>query len=175
MYRGFLAAVGGAALVIAGLAGCSSNDEGSTAAEETTTEETVDETIVEEETTSPTATGEAAESAATVSIDGQEQDIQGTVVCTQTGESVMIAIGDATQGISATVSAGDEPQVSQVALGDVDGVALAFQEGVGQGEAAAEKDGDTYKITGTATGADLANPMEQVSKPFEIEVSCPSS
>ncbi len=174
MYRGLLAAIGGAALVVAGLAGCSSNDEGSTAADETTTGEAVDEVIVEEEET--TTTGAAAEGAATVSIDGQEQETQRTVACTQTGDTVMIAIGDATQGISATVSTGDEPQVSQVALGNVDGVALTYQEGTGQGEAAAEKDGDTYKITGTATGADIADPgAGMVSKPFEIEVTCPGS
>lgn len=175
MYRGLLAAIGGAALVVAGLAGCSSNDEGSTAADETTTGEAVDEVIVEEEEET-TTTGAAAEGAATVSIDGQEQEIQGTVACTQTGDTVMIAIGDATQGISATVSTGDEPQVSQVALGNVDGVALTYQEGTGQGEAAAEKDGDTYKITGTATGDDIADPgAGMVSKPFEIEVTCPGS
>ena len=43
----------------------------------------------------------------------------------------------------------------------------------GQGEAKAEKDGSTYKISGTATGVDMANPMQPVNKPFEIEVTCP--
>ena len=29
-------------------------------------------------------------------------------------------------------------------------------------------------ITGTATGVDMANPMQPITKPFEIKVSCPS-
>jgi len=44
---------------------------------------------------------------------------------------------------------------------------------VGQGEAKAEKDGKTYTISGSATGVDMANPMQPVTKPFEIEVTCP--
>lgn len=165
MYRGFLATIGGAALVMAGLAGCSSDDNGSTAADTTTTTTTAE--------TTPTATGDAAAQAATVSIDGQDQHIQGTVACSQTGDDVTIAIGDVTQGVGATVSAGDDPRVIRVGLGNVDGAVLGFQEGTDEGEATAEKDGETYKIKGTATGAELADPMRKVSKPFEIEVTCP--
>ncbi len=43
-------------------------------------------------------------------------------------------------------------------LGNVNGVTLGYQSGAGQGEAKAEKDGKTYKISGTATGIDMANP-----------------
>ena len=53
------------------------------------------------------------------------------------------------------------------------GVTLGYQQGTGQGEATAEKDGNTYTITGTATGVDMANPLQPVTKPFEIEVTCP--
>ena len=35
------------------------------------------------------------------------------------------------------------------------------------------KDGNKYKITGTATGVDMANPMQPVNKPFEIDVDLP--
>jgi ipoprotein LpqH len=52
-------------------------------------------------------------------------------------------------------------------------VTLGYQAGAGQGEAKAEKDGNTYKISGTATGIDMANPMQPVNKPFEIQVTCP--
>ena len=44
---------------------------------------------------------------------------------------------------------------------------------VAAGEAKATKDGNTYKISGTATGIDMANPMQPVNKPFEIDVTCP--
>jgi len=63
--------------------------------------------------------------------------------------------------------------VQSVGLGNVNGVTLGYQSGTGQGEATAEKAGSSYKIAGTATGVDMANPMQPVNKPFEIEVTCP--
>lgn len=154
MKRGFLVAVGGAAIVIAGMSGCSSGDKKS-------------------ETTGETSTAAAAEGKTTVTIDGQDQSVQGTVVCSEMGGNTNIAIGDATTGIGAVVSSGDEPTVQSVGLGNVNGVTLGYQSGAGQGDAKAEKDGKTYKISGTATGVDMANPLQPVNKPFEIEVTCP--
>ncbi|EOP8274116.1 lipoprotein LpqH, partial [Escherichia coli] len=52
------------------------------------------------------------------------------------------------------------------------GVTLGYTSGTGQGNASATKDGSHYKITGTATGVDMANPMSPVNKSFEIEVTC---
>ncbi|MDZ4234380.1 MAG: lipoprotein LpqH [Dietzia sp.] len=154
MNRGIVVAVGGAAIVIAGLSGCSSSDEGSS-------------------TSGQTSSAAAAEGTSTVTIDGQDQEVAGTVVCSDMGGNTNIAIGDATTGIGVVVSTGDDPVVQSVGLGNVNGVTLGYQSGAGQGEATAEKDGSTYKISGTATGVDMANPMQPVNRPFEIEVSCP--
>ncbi|WP_102145067.1 lipoprotein LpqH [Mycobacterium hubeiense] len=165
MKRGFLVAVGGAAIVIAGLSGCSSSEE-KAESPATTAEATT-------EAEAGTATAEAGASETKVTIDGQDQNVQGTVVCSAMGGNMNIAIGDAATGIAAVVSEGDSPAVRSVGLGNVNGVTLGFQEGAGQGEAKAEKDGDTYRISGTATGVDMANPMQPVNKPFEIEVTCP--
>ena len=154
MNRGFVVAVGGAAIVIAGLAGCSSEKKSETSGE--------------------TSSAAAAEGKSTVTIDGKDRAVQGTVLCTTMGDNVNIAIGDATTGIGAVVSKGDDPVVHSVGLGNVDGLMLGFQENAGQGEAKAEKDGNTYKISGTADGTDMANPLQPPqSKPFEIEVTCP--
>ena len=147
MKRGMVVAVGGAALVIASLSGCSSDDKKS-------------------ETTGETSSAAAAEGKSTVTIDGADQSVEGTVVCSDMG-------GNTNPGIGVVVSTGDEPTVQSVGLGNVNGVTLGYQSGVGQGEAKAEKDGSTYKISGTATGVDMANPMQPVNKPFEIEVTCP--
>jgi len=152
--RGFVVAVGGMAIVVAGLSGCSSEDKKS-------------------ETTGETSTAAAAEGKSTVTIDGTDQAVQGTIVCSSMGGNTNIAIGDAATGIAAVVSEGDSPTVQSVGLGNVNGVTLGYQSGTGQGEAKAEKAGNTYKISGTATGVDMANPLQPVNKPFEIEVSCP--
>jgi lipoprotein LpqH len=163
MKRGFVVAVGGAAIVIAGLSGCSSDEKKS-----------------ESPATSAEATSEAGTASATaapsgggtkVTIDGQDQNVKGTVVCTAMGGNMNIAIGDAATGIAAVVSE-DASKVTSVGLGNVNGVTLAYAAGAG-GEAKATKDGNNWKITGTATGVDMANPMSPVNKPFEIDVACP--
>lgn len=154
MKRGFVVALGSMAILVAGLSGCSSEDKKS-------------------ETTGETSSAASAEGKSTVTIDGNDQAVQGTVVCSSMGGNMNIAIGDAATGIAAVVSEGDEPTVQSVGLGNVNGVTLGYQSGSGQGEAKAEKDGNTYKISGTATGVDMANPLQPVNKPFEIEVSCP--
>jgi ipoprotein LpqH len=151
---GFVVAVGGAAIVIAGLSGCSSDDKKS-------------------ETSGETSSAASSQGKSTVTIDGKDQAVQGTVVCSSMGGNMNIAIGDAATGIAAVVSSGDEPTVQSVGLGNVNNVTLGYQAGAGQGEAKAEKDGNTYKISGTATGIDMANPMQPVNKPFEIQVTCP--
>ena len=164
MKRGLVVAIGGAAIVVAGLAGCGSN-------ESTSSEMTTEETTTVEATETASAT--AAPGETKVTIDGQDQNVAGTVTCATMGGNVNIAIGEATTGIAAVVSEADPPVVQSVGLGNVNGVTLGFQAGVPQGNAEAKKDGNTYTITGTATGVDMANPLQPVNKPFEIVVSCP--
>jgi lipoprotein LpqH len=162
--RGFVVAVGGAAIVIAGLSGCSSDEKKSesptTSAETTTGAGTA------------SATAAPSEGGTKVSIDGQDQNVGGTVVCSEMGGNMNIAIGDAATGIAAVLSS-DGSTVQSVGLGNVNGVTLGYQSGTGQGEAKATKDGKSYTISGTATGVDMANPMQPVNKPFEIAVTCP--
>jgi lipoprotein LpqH len=152
MNREILIAVGGAAIIIAGLSGCGSDKS---------------------ETSGETSSAAAAEGKSTVTIDGADQEIQGTVVCSDMGGNTNIAIGDATAGIGAVVTTGDEPSLVSVGLGNVNGATLGYQTGVGANDGKVEKDDKTYKISGTATGADMSNPMQPVNKPFEIEVTCP--
>jgi len=109
--------------------------------------------------------------ASKVIIDGKDQNVQGTTVCTTTAGTVNIAVGGAATGIGAVLTGDNPPQVKSVGLGNVNGVTLAYAQG-GQGNASATKNGNSYKITGTATGVDVANPMQPVNKPFEIDVTC---
>jgi len=53
--------------------------------------------------------------------------------------------------------------VKAVQLGNVNGVTLQYAQG-GQGNASVTVDGNTYKVTGTATGIDMANPTQPTNK-----------
>ena len=106
---------------------------------------------------------------ARVSVDGQAQTLSEAVACSAVGGNMNIAIGEGTTGIAAVVSSGDSPTVQSVGLGNVNGVTLGYQSGTGQGEAKAEKDGNTTRFQ-AAAGVDMANPMQLVNKPFEIKV-----
>jgi ipoprotein LpqH len=151
MKRELLVAVA-AATIVAGAAGCSS---GNTAP-------------------GPPSSSSAASSSAAgpprVTIGGQPLNVTGPVVCSTTDGKFSIAIGDVITG----VIVGLEPDASAVhnaGLGSVDGVIMNFTEGVPGENASATKTGNTYKITGTASGVDSAG--QQVHKPFEVNVTCP--
>jgi lipoprotein LpqH len=158
-------AIGGAAIVIASLSGCSSDkkSESSSSSKESSSASG---------SASASATAAPSGGGTKVSIDGQDQNVSGTVVCSSMGGNMNIAIGDAATGIAAVLSS-DGATVQSVGLGNVNGVTLGYQSGTGQGDAKATKDGNSYKISGTATGIDMANPMQPVNKPFEIDVACP--
>ncbi len=120
------------------------------------------------------ATASSGSSTAKVTIDGKDQNVQGTVACTTAAGTVNIAVGGNAAGIGAVLTDASPPVVKSVGLGNVNGVTLGYTPGVpGAGKADATKDGNKYKISGTATGVDMANPMQPVNKPFEIDVTCP--
>lgn len=153
MKRGLTVAVAGAAIVAAGISGCSSNKT-STSPGGTTV-----------------ATG-GGSNATKVVIDGKDQNITGQTVCATVGGTVNLTVGGAATGIAVVLSDANPPEVKSVVLGNVNGVSLGYTAGTGQGKASATKNGNAYKVTGNATGVDMANPTQQVSKPFEIDVTC---
>jgi lipoprotein LpqH len=162
--RGVLVVVGGAAIVVAGLAGCSSNKSTSSSSSSSSSSSA---------SVSASASASAGAGSTKVTIDGVDQNMNGTVVCSAMGGNFNIAVGEGASGVAVVMSE-DASTVHSVALGNINGVALGFQEGVpGGANATATKDGKNYKVTGTATGVDMNNPMQPVNKPFEIDVVCP--
>ena len=144
-------------MAIAGLAGCSGTKK------------------AEEKSPAATTGGVSASTgsgSATVTIDGQQQDVREPVVCATTGDSFTIGIGEQGTGVAVVMSA-DASKVTSVGLGNLNGVALAYQDGAPGASATATKDGKNYTISGTATGVNMADPMQPVTEPFEIKVSCP--
>lgn len=134
MKREMVAGVLGATLVVAGLTGCSSGTTG----------------------TGSSSSGAAATPIVTkVTIDGQDQNVTGAATCTPSGDNVNIGIGDPTNGVGAVVTSADPPAVHAVGLGSAGGSTLGFSDAAeSQGSAEATKQGNSYKITGTAVGMD---------------------
>jgi lipoprotein LpqH len=153
--------------MVAGLAGCSSGNNSSSSSSSSSS------SASSSASSASASAGSTASGATKVTIDGQDQNVQGSVTCATVAGSVDIAIGQAGTGIAAVLSDASPPDVKSVALGNVNGVTLGYTSGVPGGSASATKDGSSYKISGTATGIDTANPMSPVTKPFEIDVTCP--
>ena len=150
---GILVGIAAAATVVAGMAGCSSNKSN---------------------TSSPTGSSSSAPVGNQVIIDGQNQNVTGQVSCTPANGKVNIGIGDPSTGIGAVVSSGNPPVVQAVGLGNLTGVTLGYSAGApNQGAVQATKSGNAYTIKGTATGVNMANPQQQLTKPFEMDVTCP--
>ena len=150
MKRSVAVAAAAAALVVVGLSGCSGS---STPGQKVST------------------SGHAK-----VVIDGQDQNVKGQVTCQKAGGELQIGIGQTGTPTAVAVQATDAnpPSVHQIALGNVNGVNLAYQQGSPGASAQATQDGNGYKFTGTATGVNTANPMAgMVSKSFEVDVTCP--
>jgi ipoprotein LpqH len=158
--RQLTVAVAGAAILAAGISGCSSNKSSTSGSGGGSS------------TSASVSAGGAG--GTKVTIDGKDQNVSGSVVCSNAGGTINIAIGGAATGIAAVLSDGNPPQVKSVGLGNVNGVTLGYTPGAGQGNASATKNGNSYKITGSATGIDMSNPMQPVNKPFEIDVTCSS-
>jgi len=149
---GILVGVAAAATVVAGMAGCSSNKSN----------------------TSAPASSSGAPVGNQVTIDGQNQNVTGQVTCTPANGNVNIGIGDPSNGIGAVVSSADPPVVQAVGLGNLTGVTLGYSAGApNQGTVQATKSGNSYTIKGTATGVNMSNPQQQLTKPFEMDVTCP--
>jgi ipoprotein LpqH len=149
-----------AAMVVAGAAGCSGGNKASGPSSSSATTSSVTAS-----SSTPAAAGPAQ-----VTIGGQPQHVSGPVVCSTTDGKFSIAVGDMVTGIIVGVEP-DASVVHNAGLGTVDGVVMSFTEGVPGESATATKTGNTYKITGTASGVDSAG--QQVHKPFEVNVTCP--
>jgi ipoprotein LpqH len=153
--RGIVIGVAGVAVVVAASAGCSSNKS----------------------TTGTSGSSSAAAAGPQVTVDGQKQNVSGQVTCTAAGDNTNIGVGDPTAGVGAVVSNANPPIVHSVGLGSVNNVTLGFSDAAPNqgGNAGAVVNGKSYAIKGTATGVDVSNPQQpqQVTKSFEIDLTCP--
>ena len=134
--RGITAGVVGVAMVAAALAGCSGNKSNPGAA-------------------GSSSAAPAAAAGPQLTIDGQNQNVNGQITCNVAGDNTNIGIGDATNGVGAVVSNANPPIVHSVGLGNVNGVALGFSDAApGQGgSAGAAQNGRRMRSTAPRPGS----------------------
>jgi lipoprotein LpqH len=159
-----------AATIVAGAAGCSGGNKSSSPSSSGTTSSSATTSSTSATSATASSTTPAASGATQVIIGGQPQNVSGPVVCGTNQGKFSIAVGDMVTGIIVGLEQ-DGSVVHNAGLGTVDGVVLSFTEGAPGNTATATKTGNAYKITGTATGVDNAG--KEVSKPFEVNVTCP--
>jgi lipoprotein LpqH len=126
--RGFVVAIGGAAIVVAGLTGCGGSDKVAAG----TGKVTIDD---KDQAIKGTVVCQDAGGSYSITIGDTKQG----------GNS----------GASALLTA-DKKEVQQVGL-SLNGQPLAYNKAVPGGEAKVTQDGKKYSIEGTAIGADAAN------------------
>jgi ipoprotein LpqH len=159
--RGELLIAVAAGAFVGGMAGCSSTDKAAGPSSGAASSSS----SAPASSTTPAASGQPQ-----VTIGGQPQNVSGTVVCSMTNGKFSIAMGDLVTGVIVGLEQ-DGSAVHNAGLGTVNGVVMSFTEGAPGNSATATKSGNTYKITGTASGVD--NSGQQVSKDFTIDVTCP--
>jgi lipoprotein LpqH len=113
-----------------------------------------------------------------VKVDGGELAglDKNSVTCVRQGGKITVASGaiGGQQGLGIVMTDAEPPTVESLGM-VVDGNALAVSNmgGMKSGSAEVKVDGNTYTITGEATGADMKNPMAgMITKPFTVTVSC---
>jgi ipoprotein LpqH len=105
-------------------------------------------------------------------VDGKAQPTENKVACVTAHNMVLATIGNDQDDIDVTLSAGDTPALQELSLGKIDGLSLTYNESNPGPKPTVTKAGSNYRIVGTATSLDPAGPGT-VSKPFEMEFTCP--
>ena len=157
------------ATAIAGVTGCSSGNKSSGPASSSAAPSSA--------TTSSGASGTAAAPPppatppAKVTVDGQPLPVTEPVDCNSKDGKFSIAVGPPFIGVIVALEP-DASVVHLVGLGDINGLSYNFTEGAPGQSATATKSGNTYHVTGTASGTDNMG-KQQANKPFTVDVTCP--
>lgn len=169
--REILVAAAGAAVVATVLSGCSadkSNTSSPSSSSTTTASANGSSTTTASASRSQSATPDAGASTWTVTVNGEEKSVQGTVNCRQRGNgAVEISTSGSApgSGIDTDVTDGDPLFVGGISLGDSFNGGLTYSQGSDVGEVTGTKDGNTYTISGTGVGSG--------HKTFHVDVTCP--
>ena len=110
---------------------------------------------------------------AEVTVDGGNAGEVRDVVCTQTGWTWEITVGDERSQATAFVETGRAPlQAKAVRLRDVDGFSGSYWDG-NHGKATARVDGQIWTISGSIEGFDVdPDSLSRSTRQFTIKANC---
>jgi lipoprotein LpqH len=158
------------ATAIAGMTGCSSGNKASGPGSSSAA---APSSAISSPGSSGTAAAPPAPATppAKVTVDGQVLPVTDPVDCNDKDGKFSIAIGQPFIGVIVAVEP-DASVVHLVGLGDINGLNYNFTQGTPGQSATATKTGNTYHVTGTASGTDSMG-KQQAKKPFTVDVTCP--
>ncbi len=108
---------------------------------------------------------------AALTINGKDLGLETSVQCVQDQWLMTIKTGKEASGVTAMISNARQLTAEFIRIRDLDGFTGSYDRRL-QGEAAVTMNGDTYAITGAATGFNDAKPTDRATENFAIRVSC---
>lgn len=166
-----LVVAAGAATLLAGVVGCSSQNSGSpggsqapgpkASGQETTT------------STLPPVSPAQPDQARVTFGTNDAGPVTGVGCETKDGQTTITIEGHLHTTV--VMTEGDAPTVKSVSIGEIssDGPALAYVEGISGAPVVATHDAKSYTVTGNGMGSNSASTEPPVDMPFDIAVTCP--
>ncbi|MBV8965869.1 MAG: lipoprotein LpqH [Mycobacteriaceae bacterium] len=108
---------------------------------------------------------------AQVTVNGQSGGTTRAVECTQDGWTHTIKTGDDKSGVTVVVDTGGTVTARSVVITNV-GDFTGSVWGTQIGKANATMIGTTFRVNGTAQGANNANPNQPATANFEVKANC---
>jgi ipoprotein LpqH len=146
----FIVVATAALVVVAGVAGCSSSSS------------------------PPEPPGSLPPLTAHVTINGQDAGTPHSVDCSQDQRYMTVSTGDETHGFTAVVESVDSGAslvANSVQINSLGGFTGSYWRNL-VGNGTASQVGQTYTITGTATGFNTDHPEQQATGTFTIKAAC---
>lgn len=120
---------------------------------------------------SPQPPGSLPTTTAQVTVNGKSAGTTHQLQCAQDGWTHTIKTGDQTSGVTLVVEAGDKVTAKSVVITNVSGFSGSVWESK-IGNAQAQVIGTTFRVQGTAQGANTDEPNHPTTATFDIKANC---
>jgi ipoprotein LpqH len=117
------------------------------------------------------APGSLRAGTAEVNLDGTEAGTTNAVSCSSTGTLTTINTGDENAGTTSSIDSAEGLSVQFAQITNLGGFTGSYWADLGP-SAKVEMTGQTYVMTGSATGFDTDKPSFRATRTFSIKVAC---